>query len=892
MKYCCSHSLASYDALDVSASSSSDFVAAGIVEAYPPSLLIEPVHIDISASFDFEKESYHGTVITTFKRTAAASVKSAKDLRQFSLNAVSFSNVKVSGDKLDDFEYDGEKIHLYWKGDFSANEERKVTVEYDIIKPIAGLYWAKSYHTTNSAKNVIADHETERARYWLPSCDVPTARATLSYHLTAPEGMEAFANGMFEGKEKSAHGTVYHYTHDFRCPTYLMAFSVGDFEVVQDKSVDKMPIAYIASKGTDPANIKRSFDDTPAIVEWMRKKVGNEFPWIDSKYYQIATETIGGAMECETFVTWQSLDFVASAEEWEERQRSLRGVNVHEMAHSYFGDALVCRFFEHSWLKESWATVMELFYAEDHYGKDAYDYHVMINAEQYFDECKDYVRPIVTRTYEHSWSLFDRHLYPGGSVRIHMLRRLLGDEAFWAGVQDYIKTYKGKVVETDDFRKKLEEHSGHNLTEFFDQWLYGKGYPKLKISHDYDRDAGIVNFTVEQTQKDEKKGIKYFTMDLDIQVNTEQGETLSTIVRLVNSRKDGFASVTLPKGSKISFIRLDPDNKVVFDPEFKPGVALLNAALTKSKDVRNRIWALRGLVDIGSYESIKNLRDAMASEQSYNVRQQSIKALAKNKSALALEAASEILLAEKEIPAFFAMITYISGVRDPIIRNTLELLLAKGLPPFATTRALMALGKQRNPQDVKYLLSVAKDTKPDGQWYRRQRGAMQGLGASGSPDAFQYLLDRVNGPITPTVFAWKDSLNALATCANYQPKESRKLAIEAISPHLQSVDDIIKNTARKAIVTLGAIDQASTILATRPNYAAQDWPSVLASVKSLRAANSEQAGGKVSALSAQIESLEEKLRKLEAKVEASERKAQTQADATTSAAAPATETST
>jgi len=49
-------------------------------------------------------------------------------------------------------------------------------------------------------------------------------------------------------------------------------------------------------------------------------------------------------------------------------------------------------------------------------------------------------------------------------------RRLLGDDAFWAGVKDYLTTFAGHVAETDDFRKCLEKHSGTNLTKFFDQW--------------------------------------------------------------------------------------------------------------------------------------------------------------------------------------------------------------------------------------------------------------------------------------------------------------------------------------------------------------------------------------------------------------------------------------
>ena len=73
---------------------------------------------------------------------------------------------------------------------------------------------------------------------------------------------------------------------------------------------------------------------------------------------------------------------------------------------------------------------------------------------------ENYTRPIATRTYNSSWSLYDDHLYPGGSCRLHMLRHLLGDEVFWAAVRAYVARFGKSVVETADFRKVLEEVGG------------------------------------------------------------------------------------------------------------------------------------------------------------------------------------------------------------------------------------------------------------------------------------------------------------------------------------------------------------------------------------------------------------------------------------------------
>ena len=86
--------------------------------------------------------------------------------------------------------------------------------------------------------------------------------------------------------------------------------------------------------------------------------------------------------------------------------------------------------------------------------------------------CRDYEEPI---------DLFDRHLYEKGGLVLHMLRRELGDETFWRGVNRYLVRHAGGIVETNDLMRALEEVSGRSLERFFDQWVYRPGHPELKV---------------------------------------------------------------------------------------------------------------------------------------------------------------------------------------------------------------------------------------------------------------------------------------------------------------------------------------------------------------------------------------------------------------------------
>jgi aminopeptidase N len=114
--------------------------------------------------------------------------------------------------------------------------------------------------------------------------------------------------------------------------------------------------------------------------------------------------------------------------------------------------------------------VFEALWLEHSYDADMFRFEILDQARIYIAECESYTRPIVDQKFDSPWERYDMHAYPGGALRIHMLRHKLGDTVFWGAVKDYVNTFKGCNVETSDFQKCLEKASGINLVKFFDQW--------------------------------------------------------------------------------------------------------------------------------------------------------------------------------------------------------------------------------------------------------------------------------------------------------------------------------------------------------------------------------------------------------------------------------------
>ncbi len=452
---------------------------------YPPDLELEPVHRDINLIIDIAGEQAAGHVTTTV-------VARGDKPSILELDAIDFEDVSVrdpDGEELT-WRYDGRKLAVQWASPFTQNEQRRVEISYKVIKPIDGLYFSQPNEAyPDQAWYAATDHETERARYWLPCIDLPNVRTTLDFHLQAESRFTILANGYLINETEHDDGTkTAHWRLDQLCPSYLIFFAVGDFVSADDgsfkNSEQEVPLVYFSTREHTEADLLRTFGRTGSMMAWMTEKLAMPFPY--PKYYQIAWPMMGGAMENISIVSWGDR-MVQDETLFQEFGWWIDLVNVHEMAHSYFGDAIVCRDYAHAWLKESWATYIEQCWLEDTQSVDERDYLYYIDSHGYFKEADErYKRPIVTRRFKSSWQMYDMHLYPGGACRLHTLRKELGDNIFWTAVRDYLQRYNGKVVETDQFRQVMEEHSGRSLGQFFDQWFFTAGYPIIKATFSYD----------------------------------------------------------------------------------------------------------------------------------------------------------------------------------------------------------------------------------------------------------------------------------------------------------------------------------------------------------------------------------------------------------------------
>ena len=167
---------------------------------------------------------------------------------------------------------------------------------------------------------------------------------------------------------------------------------------------------------------------------------------------------------------------------------------AHEIAHQWWGQAVGWKNYHEQWISEGFAQYFAALYAEKEGNvlpnllrqmrRTAID--SSSNGPIYLGYRLGHIQG--------DDRIFRAIVYNKGAMVLHMLRRLVGDEMFFAGIREFYQEWKFKKAGTDDFRKVMEKASGRDLQRFFDVWVYGFTTPQLKFSYHVSGTDATVRF--------------------------------------------------------------------------------------------------------------------------------------------------------------------------------------------------------------------------------------------------------------------------------------------------------------------------------------------------------------------------------------------------------------
>ncbi len=440
------------------------------------------------------------------------------------------------------FEHDEGVIEITLEDSISVGQLGEVVVSYG-GSPAKGLWFVNDLGAARSdVRHVFTQGECVDAHWWFPCLDYPSDRATSEIRVHMPSDWVAVAAGQRIDLVEGSDQRIEHWRMNTPHPVYLTTLCAGVFEQQED-DWDGIPLLYLS----DPRYVEwmpASFSETGEILGYFSELTGKRYPY--PKYAQVCVGNFPfGGMEniSATTMTEGTL-----GDELSQRDGTSVGLVAHEAAHQWFGDLITCNDWAEIWLNEGFATYLTNLYYERTRGAD--EFRIRMRDAQLSYTAADVGsqrRPTVHDFYKDPFDLFfDGKAYAGGASRLHLLRFELGDEAFFRGIQLYVSDNEGRSVSTEDLRDAMETASGRDLEAFFDQWLYGSGYPELLVSWSWDEALGQVDLEVEQIQDTDRGTPKVFSFAVDVELRNAAGRSIHRLE--VNEREENFtlASESLP----------------------------------------------------------------------------------------------------------------------------------------------------------------------------------------------------------------------------------------------------------------------------------------------------------------------------------------------------------
>ncbi|HEX7312537.1 MAG TPA: M1 family aminopeptidase [Pyrinomonadaceae bacterium] len=463
----------------------------------------------------------------------------AENVREVALDfpGLAVDGVSENG-KAVKFTRDGGRLRVALTGAYKPGDLLNVSVKYHGA-PSDGLYFKRNKF---GDRTVFADNWPDRARQWFPSVDHPSDKAKVEFFINAPVRYDVVANGELIETTSRQDGTrLTHWREQVPVPVYCMVFGATEFSIINAGTVDGTSLwHYLYPRDRD--NGLRDHGRALRMLEFYTDLVG---PYPYKKLALVESSTRFGGMENSSNIFFDENSYDGTG--------GLEGTVAHEIAHQWFGDSVTESDWHHLWLSEGFATYFGALFYERADGRDKFVRLMLNNKERYVKDAESVARPVYDPEVKDLFKLLNRNNYQKGAWVLHMLRRVVGDETFFAGVRDYYRTYRDGNALTEDFQRVMELHHGRPLGWFFRQWIYEPAFPVYDAAWRWDETSKRLTLRVKQTQPG-----ALFRMPLDVEFSN--GDDTQRKVVEVSGREQTFDFELKARPQSVA---IDPDEWVL-----------------------------------------------------------------------------------------------------------------------------------------------------------------------------------------------------------------------------------------------------------------------------------------------------------------------------------------
>ena len=499
-----------YQRLELDLDPAQRFVSGTVTSHFVPNQNISSIYFDLSDGLAVSEVKYHGSNLS-FTQLATKELK------------IDFP-ANISSSTLDSLsvKYSGVPTTVGSAGDaFTISTQGGTPVLFTLSEP----YGAQEWFPTKQSMNDKIDK--------------------VDFKITTPSQYNVAANGkLFSETPVSGGKKLTFWQTNYPIPAYLIGLGITNYTKFND-TMGTPPFPFVnyvypstAANGTIMSNI----DWTKTVMNTFEQFFG-PYPYRNEKYGHMEFGW-GGGMEHAT---------MSSMGAWS------RGIIAHELAHQWFGDKVTCGAWNDIWLNEGFAT----------FGEHLANEKLLMTNTQFMSYLANEMSSITSSTGGSVYvadanlnninTIFSGRLtYSKGGYVVRMIKWILGDDAFYAALKDYHTrpNLAYSYAKTEDLKNSLLQSTGKDFTEFFNDWIYGQGYPTYQIRWNQTSDQ-VLRFKVSQTQS--HPSVSFFEMPLPIKVNGTGGQVAYLVLDHTANNQDFTNQINFP----VSSVQFNYENQII-----------------------------------------------------------------------------------------------------------------------------------------------------------------------------------------------------------------------------------------------------------------------------------------------------------------------------------------
>ena len=372
----------------------------------------------------------------------------------------------------------------------NGNHTIHINFSGNITDAMHGLY--PCYFTHDGVKKQLfaTQFESHHAREVFPCVDEPAAKAEYDLTLITRPGITVLGNMPVKSEEENGDSLTTTFEKTPRMSSYLLAFVIGELHKKSARTKSGVEVNVWATPAQNENTLDFALDIATRSIDFYDEYFGVKYPLPKSDHVALP-DFSSGAMENWGLITYRESCLLADPELTpESSRRFIATVIAHELSHQWFGNLVTMNWWNDLWLNESFANMMEYVAIDALHPEWRMweDFATNEGTAALRRDSLDGVQSVqadVNHPDEIS-TLFDPAIvYAKGGRLLVMVRKLIGEEAFRAGLKSYFEKFAYKNTVGNDLWQELESASGQPIVNLMNAWISQPGLPVVSVSNSH-----------------------------------------------------------------------------------------------------------------------------------------------------------------------------------------------------------------------------------------------------------------------------------------------------------------------------------------------------------------------------------------------------------------------